>query len=126
MLLTFSKTKNFETLIKQGIKIHTIREDINNRWKPGMKIHFWSGNPRNIKNNPYQFGEGIVSDIESICIYPDFNKIKICGNYFKDIDFLNMTAKNDGFKNWNDMKTWFKSDFVGRIIYWDYEQCNWF
>lgn len=57
MLLTFSKPQ-FKNLILDGTKIHTIRLDKTNRWKKGMKIHFWMGNPRNVKNNPHQFEIG--------------------------------------------------------------------
>ncbi len=55
MNLTFSrqhgakgkkKPTNFEAKIKAGIKIHTIRDDAHDRWKPGMAIHFWIGTPR--------------------------------------------------------------------------------
>jgi hypothetical protein len=48
MLLTFTNPK-FEKLIKERIKIHTIRADKRNRWQVGTKIHFWRGNPRNIR-----------------------------------------------------------------------------
>jgi hypothetical protein len=76
MLLTFSLPK-FEGLIKQGIKKHTIREDKYNRWKEGMKIHFWSGNPRNTKakNKPHCFGIGRVESVQRIRIYPDWDWI---------------------------------------------------
>lgn len=40
------KPTNFEAKIKAGTKIHTIREDEHDRWKPGMAIHFWIGTPR--------------------------------------------------------------------------------
>lgn len=40
------KPTNFEAKIKAGIKIHTIRDDAHDRWKPGMAIHFWIGTPR--------------------------------------------------------------------------------
>lgn len=55
MNLTFSrqhgakgkeKPTNFEAKIKAGTKIHTIRDDVHDRWKPGMPIHFWIGTPR--------------------------------------------------------------------------------
>ena len=46
MLLTFSKSE-FRDRIRKGVKIHSIREDKYNRWKAGMNIHFWLGNPRN-------------------------------------------------------------------------------
>ena len=67
MLLTFSKPK-FESLIKDEVKIHTIRADKGNRWKVGTKIHFWLGNPRNIRAKvpPKAFGYGYVKEIKEI------------------------------------------------------------
>ncbi|QTE36009.1 hypothetical protein J3L18_23130 [Mucilaginibacter gossypii] len=35
--------KQFEAPIKAGTKIHTIREDAHNRWKPGMMMHQATG-----------------------------------------------------------------------------------
>ena len=46
MILSFSLS-NFEELIKQGVKIFTLREDKHNRGRAGMKIHFWKNSPRN-------------------------------------------------------------------------------
>lgn len=69
MLLTFKKhfpflsedggkiETGFVDKIMWGPKAHTFR--IGNRWKPGDKIHFWSGNPRNVKQNPYAFNPSV-------------------------------------------------------------------
>ena len=67
MLLTFTKPR-FEQLIKDCVKVHTIRADKGNRWYIGTKIHFWLGNPRNTRGKvkPYQFGVGEVSRVETI------------------------------------------------------------
>lgn len=129
MLLTFSKTE-FEQLIKDCIKIHTIRADKGQRWKVGSKIHFWMGNPRNTKgkNKPYQFGIGEVSRVEKIemyfAIHEDWQTDKVyIGNnpVLKTIDELNLLAKNDGFENWEQMKLWFDNpnkQYFGKIIFW--------
>ena len=62
MNLTFSRratlqgiehNTEFERRIKRGEKIHTIRKG--NRWKPGMKIHFYIGTPRNPSSDPQRF-----------------------------------------------------------------------
>lgn len=57
MLLTFKRMigrnqTNFKRKIQDGQKIHTIRKKA---WKPGTKIHFWEGNPRNTHLNPSPF-----------------------------------------------------------------------
>lgn len=118
MLLTFSKPQFVERILN-GTKKHTIRDDKKNRWKVGMKIHFWKGNPRNVKNKPYQFATGIVSEILKIEIYPDKNKIVLpeTETVIDKIEFLNDLAVWDGFENWDEMKTWFKIDFKGKLIY---------
>jgi len=129
MLLTFSR-KEFETLIKQGVKIHTIRQDKHNRWKPGRKIHFWLGNPRNVKKHPYQFGEGKCTDVAFIEIFPKKNMVRISYdgvNYgtFCKIQELNELAVDDGFTNWEHMKEWFSEDFKGKMIFWKSLNCVW-
>lgn len=62
MNLTFSRratlqgieqNTEFERRIKRGEKIHTIRKG--DRWKPGTKIHFWMGTPRNPGSDPQRF-----------------------------------------------------------------------
>jgi hypothetical protein len=125
MLLTFSKTE-FEHLIKSGIKIFTIRQDRHNRWKEGMKIHFWMHNPRNIKMDPYPFGQGIVASVEPILLLLKENRIIIGEN--QEIDSasrLDQLAVCDGFKNWQEMKQWFQYDeFEGKLIAW--RDCEWF
>jgi hypothetical protein len=57
MILTYSNPR-FKDLILSGEKIHTIREDKTGRWKPGMSIQHWMGNPRNPSKNPHQFAKG--------------------------------------------------------------------
>ena len=129
MLLTFSKTE-FRTLIKNEVKVHTIRDDTHNRWKSGTKIHFWLGNPRNTRGKikPYQFGVGEVSRVEAIrmdfSISEDLQSDVV--SIGKDIrlkseDELNALAINDGFENWGQMKQWFFNpdrQYFGKIIFW--------
>lgn len=123
MLLTFTKPK-FEDLIKENIKQHTIRADKNNRWKVGNTIQFWNGNPRNTnaKNKPHQFGTGVCCKVVPINIYPKNDAI-ICDGYGLSISEIESLAINDGFENWEEMKTFFTEDFVGKMIFW--KDCVW-
>jgi hypothetical protein len=123
MLLTFTKPK-FEGLIKENIKQHTIREDKTNRWKVGNSIQFWMGNPRNVhaKNKPYQFAVGVVDRVLPIEIYPSQNKI-IIEKFTYENEHLDYVAINDGFDNWEEMKTFFPADFKGKLIIW--RDCTW-
>lgn len=124
MLLIFAKEK-FVIRIKSGIKVHTIREDAANRWFVGKKIHFWYGDPRNVKmkNKSYPFGAGCVSAILQIKIVPKYDYVIIDGVVWDSVLMLNHLAVNDGFENWEDMKTFFTDTFEGKIIAWN--GCAW-
>jgi hypothetical protein len=80
VILTFSRD-SFKDAILAGRKKTTIRKDPFNRWHKGVFIHFWRGNPRNVKANPYEFARGHVVEISSINIDPVKNFIEI--NHFK-------------------------------------------
>jgi hypothetical protein len=124
MLLTFTNPK-FEGLIKENIKQHTIRADKNNRWKIGNSIQFWNGNPRNVhsKTKPHKFGTGVCSRILPIKINPFENEIIIEGYKYKNTEVLNKIAVNEGFENWQEMKTFFTKVFEGKMIFW--KDCVW-
>jgi hypothetical protein len=117
MILTFKK--RFVDLIIDGTKIHTIREDAPNRWKVGMKIHFWCGNPRNPSKNPYKFAEGIVKRIIEIDIMPGVDCIQAGSSGYIHNENPEQIAKNDGFQNWEEMKQFFPKEFKGKLIIWE-------
>lgn len=117
MVLTFS-SHQFVDRIKSRIKQTTIRDDESNRWVPGRKIHFWKGNPRNTKSNPYTFGTGVCTSTERVVI--DFdketiylpNKLKVISD-FQELDEF---AKTEGFDNWDYLKFWFyERGYLGTI-----------
>ena len=127
MILTFKP--QFVEPIKDGTKIHPIRKDKTGRWKPGMKIQFWSGNPRNVKANPHQFQSGVCTDVAQIIIDFNHNDVLIVPDTnFKTklltgITKLDEFARNDGFEDWDDLKKWFENQygdkhfFGGTLIY---------
>lgn len=131
MLLSFSSPP-FIPRIEQNIKPHTVRDDKHNRWKPGMKIHFWFGNPRNTraKVKPYHFGNGIVEKTNRIIIDTRMDSIYIYGEHFifslRSEHDLTQFAINDGFDNYEQFKLWFPEPFDGKLIWWDYSQCTFF
>ena len=132
MILNFFKTRqvgkkriptNFEQKIKNGVKIHTIREDSKNRWKNGKKIHFSTG----ARSSNYKcFKEGICVSTQNIEInYPE---IWIDGRNLNEYEILEL-AINDGFDDTIDFWNWFEyfKDFRGKIIHWTnlkYEPLN--
>mgnify|MGYP001549084953 CR=1 FL=1 len=126
MLLTF-KRESFVQEIIEGTKIHTLRPDPNDRWKPHMKIHFWKGNPRNVKQNPYFFGNGIVFETPRLHLYDDaIEFIHMPASIYKPElrgKELDRFARNDGFKDWKAMKLWFPGIHKNmKLIFWsDFE-----
>ena len=67
MILSYSRT-SFVPAIMQNLKKHTLRKT--ERWKAGMKIQHWLGNPRNTKSTPppFCFHEGVCDGTERVII----------------------------------------------------------
>lgn len=131
MVLGFKN--QFQDKILSGSKIHTIREDKNNRWKVGNKIHFATG----VRTKNYnQFAEGVCTETEAFEIrYTTKGIVKTANIFinsklegqaiwnngtFKYASFsVDMIARNDGFQRTEDFFNWFNKDFKGKIIYWE-------
>lgn len=107
-------------------KIHTIREDKTDRWKPETIIHFmqWTGRPYHSKC--YHFAPLIPCiSTQSIEIEYVLSKpiVVIDNSYFYnpilgiDKGMLKL-ANNDGFETIEDFFKWFHHDFSGKIIHW--------
>ena len=119
MILGFKP--QFKKPILQKSKKHTIREDKNDRWKPGMKIHFATG----VRTRLYhQFYEGFCKSTQKIQILWDnislnveFVSILIDGRLI-DLDEVETLAINDGFEDVSEFLNWFSEDFEGKIIHW--------
>ena len=120
MLLTYSHSR-FAPLIRAGIKIHTIREDKNNRWKPGREINHWMGNPRNVSKNPHPFGQernDVCISTQVIEIIPASKLVSI-DNRVLNRGEIEELAYNDGLENSRIFFKWFSADaFIGKIIHW--------
>ena len=122
MLMTFSKERYMERIFS-GVKKHTIRNDPGKRWRVGMTAHMWMHSPRNVKKNPFQFAEAIVSFVKEIEIGKTERDglvtwhVKIDGRKIpaSDVDAL---AIADGFDNAWEFFDWF-GEFRGRLIFWD-------
>ncbi|HAO08182.1 MAG TPA: hypothetical protein DCQ50_14630 [Chryseobacterium sp.] len=125
-----SKIK-FDNSIDHRPKIHTIREDKANRWKPGVMIDFFI-NTR--KPDMFRFAPKIqVASIQSIEIkfISIWNSnslyaqpcVKIDGKIIYDVakngkeDMLKL-AQNDGFESIDAFFSYFNKDFTGKIIHW--------
>ena len=112
-------------------KIHTIREDKKERWKPGTKIDFFI-NCR--KKNMFRFAPVLpvvsVQKVEIVWVelfgkkvahvfIEDnfFAKVKFDGDLIVKGDMLQL-ALNDGFDSIEDFFAYFNEDFTGKLIHW--------
>lgn len=121
-------------------KIHTIRHDESERWKPGMDIHFVI-NSRT--KDRFQFAPVVkctsVQTIEISCAnhlsindeyvsyYGEIElygekwgyalNVKIDGRQVGSIE-VETLAKNDGFDSVYDFYKYFDKEFKGRLIHW--------
>ena len=119
MVLGF-KPQFKEPILKKKKK-HTIRKDKNDRWKPGMKIHFATG----VRTRLYhQFKEGVCKSIQKIEIM--YDNISLNGEFVSILvdgrligfDEVETLALNDGFEDVSEFLNWFNEDFEGKIIHW--------
>lgn len=122
----------FVKKILRGSKKHTIREDKFDRWRPGKSIHFATG----VRTKNYkQFKKGICKSVQWIKINywkGNTNRIQVLvddkimfeinGIIHEGTDFMDDLAKNDGFKNYDELLDWFCQGkygvFFGKIIHW--------
>ena len=127
MIISFNKEncekRDFVNKILNGTKIHTIREDENNRFKIGQTIQFYAMNPR---CGGKQFATGIIKNILVIEIVPELDIVLIGsginGLYvheFNKLESLNRLAIHDGFEDWKEMKQFFTKPFIGKLIIWE-------
>ena len=132
----------FNKSIITNPKLHTIREDKNDRWKVGTKIDFFI-NAR--QKDMFRFAPvlPVVSTqkveliyIENIkeltCLGITYDRtctIKIDNKFYGDAYLLadyvvsssyNLTAfaQNDGFDNLEDFFVYFDKNYLGKIIHW--------
>jgi hypothetical protein len=118
----YPKDYNFIAKDKLPAKLHTIREDKNDRWKVGTKIDFFI-NVR--QKNMFRFAPVLpVVSVQKVEIIYDkfFGK-----NLFPDVvidnikmhpEKLEQFAQNDGFDTIEDFFAYFNEDFKGKIIHW--------
>lgn len=109
-------------------KLHTIRKDEKNLWKPGRYIHFV------IKNRTpqrFQFAPVLkcistqrieITYDETICERECSEPTVFIDGKFMNYEKLELLALNDGFDSIEDFFSYFNTDFKGKIIHWtDYK-----
>lgn len=112
----------FVPKIISGTKIHTIRDDEHDRWKPGMTMHMATG----VRTKNYnQFHTAIVISVQRILIYPTpWEMIVIWdGDTHTCLceDNIKLLAKHDGFDSTALFWLWFSKNHNGKpkkLIHW--------
>ncbi len=124
MLLGFKQ--QFKEKILDGTKIHTIREDPNNRWQAGKLIHMATG-IRSTKFNCFKETTCISTQrIFMTYAWGDIIEITVGDKYLFGGYEREKFAINDGFEKWDDFFEWFypliKSNpeqcYSGKLIHW--------
>lgn len=116
MILPFKN--QFKQPILEGVKIHTLRVDPNNRWIPEKIIHMATG----VRTPQYNcFKEDTCKGIEYafMSYYPanghgleiSLGRTHYCDNYIY-YDTKEILAKNDGFENVESFEDWFIRDLM--------------
>lgn len=106
-------------------KLHTIREDPHNRWRPGMKIHPVINNRT---KDRFQFAPTLeCTGTQEIWIrqspmgerYANIKDpaVKSGWRVIRNEEFAQL-AINDGFPSVEAFFRWFGKDFKGKIIHW--------
>ena len=108
MVLGFKTTFNgkptgFPEKIKLGIKIHSIREDKNNRWKPGYNIEFATG----VRTKYYdQFFRGTCKSVQTVSMNNhSYITIAVDGRLLS-VHEAKEFALSDGFDSWEAFCDW--------------------
>ena len=121
MILSFKP--QFIHPIQVGTKIHTIREDKTNRWKPGRKIDFFTGRYTNKDRRRFAPSKECVSvqkiEIKWDDISLDWRTVDVLiDDRILSEKEIHLLAKRDGFTWSEDFLIWFNKDFTGKLIHW--------
>lgn len=110
---------NFFLKNKCHHKIHTIREDKKDRWKPGILIDFFI-NCR--QKNMFRFAPRIpvvsVQKFQIIQINSSVTAEVFINNICLTSSEVQELALNDGFDTVEAFFEYFNEDYVGKIIHW--------
>lgn len=134
----WGRPTNFEQKIKEGIKKHTLRDDIHGRWKPGMMIQHAYG----VRTSNYRcFAKGHCMSTQILEIKWVHWRIAVTNSHeikqFESIpnqerlivfilyvdgrqlngSEINDIARNDGFDSTEDFFRWFNEPCTKKIIH---------
>lgn len=114
----------FKDKILSGIKIHTIRDDVNDRWNKGRTMQMATV----VRTKNYNcFKEDVCTGYQRMFLFPEIREIEI----YTDYGWVRLLpedhkqfAKNDGFDSVDSFWEWFLKDANGKhrldkkLIHW--------
>ncbi len=133
-----AKKQNHQILegeLPEHPKIHSLREDVHNRWGHGSMINYYIAARTRTR---FEFGPYIpctgTQEIE-INYFNDQNPVftgqvsKIAKDHYNEVEVvvsdrvmtikeIDKLALNDGFKSTQDFFNYFNKDFKGKIVHW--------
>jgi len=115
---------NFRDKILKGIKQTTIREDKNDRYKVGTKLHLAEG----VRTKNYNcFAEGLIDSLVLIIIKPQEKEIYVMGITSEGVEACSIKShsegmekviKLEGFDSEEQFWKWFNKPLAGKMIHW--------
>jgi len=119
---------DFKRKILVGVKEHTMREDIHDRWHEGRKINHCHGVRTKIFDNflnnectgtqRIYIGKTSTKDLNSFWRYNGYKYGVIIDNKRLAVHEMISLAYKDGFDSIDDFLQWFQNGFKGKIIHW--------
>ena len=119
---SFNFQKQFAAAVESGDKRQTIRAKRKVRPEIGQTAYLYTGMRT---KSCLKLGQHTIISVvpimlgsKGVCFWPGSNT----ENSVSDAWFLDQFAADDGFKNWNQMRDWFKKThglpFEGHLIKW--------
>lgn len=118
MMPAFSFQARFAPLVESFTKKSTIRRK--RRAKPGDILYLYTG----LRTKACRkLGEGICTSVAKVTIYEDsFIYASVLGNCILIEAAKKSIAEAEGFKDWDEMRDWFKEQyglpFTGYMHFW--------
>ncbi|MEZ2337663.1 hypothetical protein AB6735_18600 [Mucilaginibacter sp. RCC_168] len=123
--------KQFVAPILAGTKIHTLREDKNDRWKPGVMMHQYTGGRFSKEYQKFNETPCVSTQKITMAIEKDLDGglsvlVMTVGNRELDEATQELLAVRDGFASMIDFKKWWYPilakqpgfKMVRKIIHW--------
>ncbi len=115
----FNFQPQFAADVESGKKRQTIRARRKNRPKAGQTAYLYTGTRTKACR---KLGKVKIKSVEPIYICNQLFELWIGANDYGKMEDLNRLAKEDGFEDWFEMRSWFKKThglpFHGDLIKW--------